>query len=417
MKILTLSNLYPPNAVGGYEILCFEVMQALAIRGHEITVLTSSYGGGQADYPNQHVIRTLKLLATDGNIYRPFDASVDERATINQNNISMFEQVVEKSNPDLIFVWNLHFYDPSLLEALQRSGRRLVYLLTDNWLIAMFNGNFISDYFSREVYGLKGDFPAILRRLKHKLTSSLTRIPIFSGSAIFASRFMEQLYRKAGLYFSDSVVIHHGVTAAVTVPVSPVNRRELVCGSELRLLFAGRVVEIKGVHTILKSLPHILKALPQLRVRLLIVGDCRDDTYLARLNSEIEQLGISGFVSFDAAVPEVNLFKLFQEHDIYLFPSLYEPFSLTLIHALQAGIPTVASNVGGNPEIVSHKHTGLLFNKGDPADLAAKVVSLVNDNALRVGISEQARSKAADFTFVRMVDQIEAFLSKNSRGT
>ena len=63
-----------------------------------------------------------------------------------------------------------------------------------------------------------------------------------------------------------------------------------------------------------------------------------------------------------------SLPELFEEHDIYVFPSLYEPFSLTLIHALACGIPTAASRVGGNVEIVRDGVSGVLFKKGDPAD-------------------------------------------------
>src|ERR1700760_2446245 len=55
MRILILSNLYPPNVVGGYERLCYEVTAGLAASGHEMTVLTSNYGSGVANYPAQHV--------------------------------------------------------------------------------------------------------------------------------------------------------------------------------------------------------------------------------------------------------------------------------------------------------------------------------------------------------------------------
>lgn len=410
MKILAISNLYPPNTVGGYEILCFEVMQALAAKGHQISVLTSSYGGKQAEYPNQQVQRTLALLATDGNIYQPFEASPEERAQINRNNICTLNQSLADLNPDLVFIWNLHFYDASLLEALEHSGRRLVYLLTDNWLIAFYNGNFIADYFSREVYAPADGWNALLRRIKRRLAKSSATVPALRGSAIFASGFMQQLYREAGFNFADSVIIHHGVTAPLTAPVPVADRARMVSGQELRLLFAGRVVEIKGVHTAIEALPQIIQALPGLRVTLSIVGDDRDQPYLARLQRRIEQLGIGEAVSFAPPVPEADLFRLFQEHDIYLFPSLYEPFSLTLIHALQAGIPTVASGVGGNPEIVMHRKTGMIFRKADAGQLASQVITLVQNAALRSSMAVQARQYAGAFTFARMIGQVEAHL-------
>ncbi|HMU65104.1 MAG TPA: glycosyltransferase, partial [Nitrosomonas sp.] len=115
MKILTISNLYPPNIVGGYEVLCFEVMRGLAEKGHEINVLTSDYGGKQVIYPNQQVQRLLTLLATEGNIYKPLNISAIERNNINQKNLQILSRTLDEINPDLIFIWNLHFFDVSLL--------------------------------------------------------------------------------------------------------------------------------------------------------------------------------------------------------------------------------------------------------------------------------------------------------------
>lgn len=411
MKILTISNLYPPNVVGGYEILCFEVMQALAAKGHEITVLTSTYGEKQVDYhPGQQVRRSLTLLATNGNIYQPFTASAEERAAINRQNIVQLEQTIAEQNPNLIFVWNLYFYDLSLLESLERSGRRLVYLLTDNWLISFYNANFIANYFAREVYGTSKGLLAQVRRLKRACGCALAKAPVFTGSAIFASQFMQHLYYMAGLQFPHSTIIHHGVTPPLTALVPVADRTSLVYRRELRLLFAGRVVEIKGVHTAIEALPHIIKALPQLRVSLAIVGDTQDHPYLKRLLNQVKQLQLDKAVSFAPPVPEADLFRLFQEHDIYLFPSLYEPFSLTLIHALQAGIPTVASTVGGNPEIVLHRQTGMLFAKADVTGLAEQVVKLAHDSKLRAAIAEQAYLHAGACTFARMINAVEAHL-------
>ncbi len=410
MKILALSNLYPPNAVGGYEILCFEVMCSLAAKGHTVVVLTSSYGDKQADYANQQVLRSLTLLATNGNIYQPFTPSAEDRDAINKHNVELLNQVLAEQDPDLVFVWNLHFYDVSLLTALERSGRRLVYLLTDNWLIAFYNGNFIAQYFSHEVYGRPPGLTALLRRIKRTFAGALTTIPPLRGSAIFASHFMQQLYHDAGFRFTESTIIHHGVTAPLAAPMPFADRSRLLYEGKLRLLFAGRVVEIKGCHTIIEALPQIIKGLPMLQVELSIVGDDRDQPYLAQLRNRIQELGLTSAVTFAPAVPETDLFQLFQTHDLYLFPSLYEPFSLTLIHALQAGIPTVASTVGGNPEIITNGITGMLFGKGLASQLAAQTIRLAQDHPLRTRVATQARQYASTFTFSRMIGQVETHL-------
>src|SRR5262245_61692272 len=103
MKILFLSNLYPPNDVGGYERLCFEVASALAARGHAVAVLTSTHGGKIADYPGQAVLRRLRLL-TGETIYDGFRSCAKERQAINRKNIAITREVIAKIQPDVIFV-------------------------------------------------------------------------------------------------------------------------------------------------------------------------------------------------------------------------------------------------------------------------------------------------------------------------
>ena len=109
-------------------------------------------------------------------------------------------------------------------------------------------------------------------------------------------------------------------------------------------------------------------------------------------------------------VPEAGLPALFAAHDIYLFPSLYEPFSLTLIHALACGIPTIASRAGGNPEIVEDGETGLLFRQGDAAELARAIGRMVREPRLRARVALQGRAAGRRFTFRRMADGMESFL-------
>ncbi|MEA3545318.1 MAG: glycosyltransferase family 4 protein [Thermodesulfobacteriota bacterium] len=415
MKILTLSNLYPPNAVGGYEQLCFDVMHALAERGDQIVVLTSHYGGRQAEYSNQKVLPQLELLAEKDNIYAQFSASAIERERINKHNIDTLKQTLMTEKPDVVFVWNLHFLDPSFLAALETAEVQPVYLLTDNWLVAFHNPHFIATYFAEQVHAVQGGWQRFIKTRFQRLLSLRQQHQEMSGSAIFASSFMVDLYRQAGLSFARQVVIHHGIVPA-EIQLVPLDRSQLLHRQELHLLFAGRIVDIKGVHTAIAALPLVIQAFPQLRVQLKIVGDDRDQPYREKLREQLETLGIEAQVSFVPPVAEAELPQLFQHSDIYLFPSLYEPFSLTLIHALRSGIPTVASRAGGTPEIVLHRQTGMLFDTADSADLARQTIALAKTPQLRAELSRRACDVANQFTFKRMVDKVSDHLSAVYQG-
>ena len=409
MKILFISNLYPPNAVGGYERLCHDVATGFVSRGHEVKVLTSDFGDKVAEYPGQIIHRALRLLANPGNIYAPFSATATEREALNSANIAALREVLERERPDVVFAWNLFFLDASFLGALSQSGARVVFMLTDNWLAAALNGEFVGKFFAEHVFGNKpfAVKPPGWTRLLARPPRPANSLP---HGAIFGAEFMRRYYAAAGIGSASSKVIHNGVRIDAAPDEAFVDRTRLCDPAVARLLFVGRVVELKGVHTAIDALALLGrdKKLPPLR--LTILGDAQDEAYVARLRSAIAAAGIADRIAFAPPVKEDELFGLFQRHDIYVFPSLYEPFALTLIQALAAGIPTIASDAGGNVEIVRHSRTGLLFRKGDPQSLALGIKTLLGDGYLRRRLAANARRVASEFTTERMLGEMESYL-------
>jgi glycosyltransferase involved in cell wall biosynthesis len=417
MRVLVLSNLYPPNVVGGYERLCHEVASGLVAQGQEVTVLTSRYGGKLADYPGQRVIRELELL-TGADIYTPFAGSAEDRAALNARNLETLRRVLDEVRPDVVFAWNLFFLDASILQALEASPYRSVVMLTDNWLLVMRNPEFVSAFFRDVVHGdapfLPPPMPAAWRavagRVKRGLQHMAGMAPARRLEAIFGSRFMRDFYAAGGSSFCSHRVIHNGVRQPPRTTPAP-DRTSLVEPGRLRLLFAGRLVDLKGADTTVEALALLdARALGVERVTLTVVGDEQDTAYVTRFAEVVARSGCAADIEMRPVVPEAALTALFDAHDIYLFPSRYEPFSLTLIHALACGIPTVASNVGGNPEIVEDGQSGLLFNKGDAAGLADAIARLARDPGLRAQLAARGQEAGGHFTFERMASEMARFL-------
>ncbi|MFH0997449.1 MAG: glycosyltransferase family 4 protein [Pseudomonadota bacterium] len=412
MNVLFLSNLYPPNVVGGYERLCFDMASALAGRNHRISVLTSNYGGRVEDYPGQQIDRSLRLLADERDIYKPFSATDVERREISAHNTAVLRRKLAEVRPDVLFVWNLFFFDRSLLQEIQAAGCRTVFLLTDNWLISFLKPEFWHRYFTERILSSPSWITTVRTVLAGLLTRDHKRDLTIRSRAVFPSRFMQDLYARAGFKFREAVVIPHGVTLLPHKDGDYRDRTAHVEKGRLKLLFAGRIVEMKGVHTVLEALPEIIRRLPTVDVRLTVLGDSQDSQYLEQLKGTMHRLNLDAKVEFLQPVRESDLFGLFQDYDIYIFPSLYEPFSLTLIHALESGIPVVASNVGGNNEIVFPGRTGLLFSKGDARSLARAVINLAGNPSLCCAVAMEARIVASEFTFQTMIHKIEAYLWK-----
>ena len=410
MNILVLSNLYPPNVIGGYERLCFDVSAALVACGHRVTVLTSGFGGKVADYPGQTVLRDLTLL-TGPSIYDRFPGDDAARSAVNAANLVVLRRTLNQVRPDVVFAWNLFFFDASLLDASGETGARTVLMLTDNWLAIMRDGVWVAEFFRRHIFGAEPFVPPPPPRAPGLVARLLGRGKPHGPAAIFGSAFVRDLYAASGLWFPRNVVIHNGVPqAGYDAPGH--DRATLVEPGVLRLLFAGRLVDLKGADVAVRALALLdPAALGVSRIVLTLLGDTQDAAYAATLADVVAASGRAGDIVTQEPVAADALFDLFQQHDIYLFPSLYEPFSLTLIHALACGIPTIASRTGGNVEIVTDGESGLLTGKGDAADLARGIGRLATDPALRVHVAKGGRAAAAHFTFERMVGAMEQFLA------
>lgn len=402
MRILFLSNLYPPNEVGGYERLCHQVATALAGRGHEAHVLTSTFGAKDQDkqYPGVAVTRKLRLLADSRDIYRPFEATQSEREQINQQNVEELRRAVGRVQPDLIFAWNLYFFDATLMHCLSEVGVPTAFFLTDNWMIAARTPERIHAHFEQHV---RGNVRFIGEDRLADQASPHT--------AIYGSHFVRQLYTSCGYRFAREMVVHNGVSPPYQDTALTPDRKRLQKDDELRLLFGGRLVDIKGPQDCVAALPQIQAALgSSVRAKLTLVGDASDTAFKAKLDEQVRNSPCRDAITFIDTVSEGELIDLFNTSDLYLFPSHYEPFALTLILAMAAGAPTVASNVGGNGEIVLHNRTGLLYDKGNIGALTAAVMRMFDEPELRASLAARGRRFARRFTFERMIAQLSVAL-------
>jgi glycosyltransferase involved in cell wall biosynthesis len=122
-------------------------------------------------------------------------------------------------------------------------------------------------------------------------------------------------------------------------------------------------------------------------LHLIVVGDgeLRDD-----LRSRAESLGIAGRVHFLGARRDLG--NILSAIDIFAMPSYWEGLPLSMVLAMGAGLPVVASRVAGIPEVVKDGVTGVLADAGDRNQLARALVTLVNDSQLRARLGAAAKA-------------------------
>jgi glycosyltransferase involved in cell wall biosynthesis len=176
-----------------------------------------------------------------------------------------------------------------------------------------------------------------------------------------------------------TVVIPNAVDLAALRP-SPPRRRE-----RPRLLAVGRLRAPKDFTTFVCA----LGMLPPGSFEAVIVGEGPDRR---PLEAEIDALGLAGRIRLAGERRDVP--DLLADADVFVLPSRSEGHPVAVLEAMAAGLPVVASRVGGIPEQVSHGETGLLVEPGDPRGLAAALRRLVAEPSLRLRLGAAGRERA-----------------------
>ncbi len=149
-------------------------------------------------------------------------------------------------------------------------------------------------------------------------------------------------------------------------------------------LFVGRLSPEKGVRTLLRAWKN-LKGVP-----LRIVGD---GPLIEEVQDFVREEGFSE-VKVLGRQPREEVFRLMREARVLVFPSeSYENFPVAIAEAFACGLPVVASRLGAMAEIVEHGRTGLLFEPGNPEDLAAKIARIWGHPKLLTEMGREARKE------------------------
>jgi glycosyltransferase involved in cell wall biosynthesis len=173
---------------------------------------------------------------------------------------------------------------------------------------------------------------------------------------------------------------------------------------ETVIVTVGNIRRVKGHDILIRAAASVLRRFPQAGFR--IGGDILDADYFAELQELIRSLNLSDQVQFSGGVS--NLCTYLSEADIFLLPSRSEGFSNAIIEAMAAGLPVVATDVGGNAEAVEHGVTGLIIPAENSDALAAAIESLMSDPSRARAMGAAGRTMAADrFTTEAMMTRIK----------
>jgi glycosyltransferase involved in cell wall biosynthesis len=237
--------------------------------------------------------------------------------------------------------------------------------------------------------------------LRHARDAELRRAAhVFTPSA-----YLRELALSWGLRADRVSVLPNPVPPIVQLPSRDEARRELS--------FEGPTFAFAGRLTVQKSLETALEAIARVPNTSLVIAGEGDR--LDALRERAVQLGLDGRVRFLGPQPRERVLELFRAADAALLSSAWENFPHTVVEALAAGTPVIATNVGGVREAVEDGRNGLLVPPGDAGALAAALQRYVDDGELRERLRSAAPASVERFSPDAVFGELEQVLKRVAR--
>lgn len=345
VKLLLVNHEYPPVGAGA-ATATHAMAHALSALGHEVAVLTSSYGD-------------LPASSVEGPVAVKRIRCVRRRA----DRSNLFEM--------LTFVLSALFSLRSTLRTHQPNALIIFFSLPSGPVGVVAKLFFGLPY----VVSLRGgDVSGLVPELEliHKTLAPLRRFVLKHALAIVAnSEGLRELAEAADKY--PVQVVPNGVDTEFFQPAGP---EVLSPASVLRILFVGRFQEQKNLNVLFTQLAQ----LPRGAFQLHLVGDGPEKQRLRELG---EQLGIAGAIQWHGWLPRDDLPAIYQSVDCLVNPSFYEGLPNVVLEAMACRLPVIASNVPGNADLVLDGETGFLFELEKPETLLLALKTLMTNQKLR----------------------------------
>ncbi|MDH5363275.1 MAG: glycosyltransferase family 4 protein [Aigarchaeota archaeon] len=363
MNICFITWEYPPRIVGGIARYSGGLARTLAAKGNEVHVLTLDFPGS----PSYEV---------DGgaNIHRV-------RCEVGNPNFLVW-----------VFLFN-HFLEKEIGELDRNIGGFDVIHMND-WMTApvaiaakhTLERTLVATMHSTEIGRSQGIHSAdsyTIHGMEWWLTYEASRVIVCSKSMI------DEVSRAFNLPAGKLDAVNNAIDVEKFkqyVNREAVRARFGFSPDDDVVLFVGRLTPQKGLGYLIKAIPTVTYGHP--KVRLLVVGD-------GWMRSELEEaasaLPDKWRIIFTGYIPDNELLQVFRCADVFVVPSVYEPFGIAALEGMAAGVPVVVSKVGGLAEIVEHDRTGVHVYPRNPDSIAWGIDRVLSDRSYAERLVNKAR--------------------------
>ncbi|MBI2079561.1 glycosyltransferase family 4 protein [Candidatus Micrarchaeota archaeon] len=374
MDILMLNPLFYPY-MGGTEKHILEVGKRLT-KKYNITVLTAQIERTK----RTEVIDEIKVVRTPSYLLKKTPHPLPPPAPLMTKLVQDLKRLIPEN--DIVHIHNRFAYNAREGKIVKKAGKKLLLTLHNSRTsgidpITDFFGGFYDDFFASDLMMLCDGIASVS---KNTLSASLP----------------EEYKRK-------TTVIYNGVDERIFRPLKKSSKwREYFEDNGLvrRIIFTNaRLIQQKGIR-------YLIEAMQGVDADLVVFGrGPLKDT----LELQARRLGINAHFISDR-LDDRELAELYNAIDIFVLPSLYEPFGVALVEAMACGKPVIGTNVGGIPEVIRNRRNGLIVDAKSPDSTARAIVDCLENEKVCRSLGENARKTVLKrFTWDLVAKRMDRF--------
>jgi glycosyltransferase involved in cell wall biosynthesis len=398
--VLICSSFYPPNFIGGAELVAHGQAKALAALGNNVAVFAGETRPGREHYElwrdRVDGIEVFRVQLANQDFDPDFPthhhAAVEAR----------FREVLKEKSPSIVHAHNLVGLSAGIIGVARSVHANVILTLHDHWGFCLKNTlmkterNVCTDYSRcyecRPVLNEGRNRNLAIELRSDYLSEQLSKVDCF----VSPSRYLADRYIEAGIDARRMHVLWNGVDLD---RFRPRHRRP---SGPIRFTYVGYLGEHKGVFTLIEA-ASLLK--PRGRFKVNIVGDghCRP-----QMENMVRERRLEKIVQFLGKIPNEDMAKVYADTDVQVLPSLWpenQPVSIT--EAMASGLPVIASSWGGSRELVQAGVSGFLTEPGGPDSLATAMRRFIEEPDLIQRLGECGLAAIREKSFLNQARALE----------
>ncbi|MBC8214213.1 MAG: glycosyltransferase family 4 protein [Candidatus Marinimicrobia bacterium] len=407
MKILIISDLFPPNIKGGYELRCEEACNWLHDNNHQIEVLTTL--SKETNIGHQFPVNRLLVPYPLGKT--PSEWSFPKKVIYAIKDNLILRRIIKRVNPDLIYVWHCQGLSRALIPVIFSSQIDKIVDVSDKWLLKVKSQHGPIHRFLEENH--RNYLHTILQMLLRLLIPILSlntihkkyKLDFKNSTGYFTSRWNKQLQSEQIIECKNFNVIYTGINPSIF----PYKKKDNF-SIPIKLLYIGRISEEKGFVMLLNQLKIV--EMSGIKFEMKVVGEYSSEMSKKKILNLIDEFKLSNII-FEGKQNREKLYKYYHEAHFTVFPSICdEAFSRIPLESLACGTPCISTNNPGSKELFEQA-VPLIKLEVNSDSLLNTMRQFTENEQEYLSISQKGyESVNQNFTFQKYMEKVNLMLLK-----